>query len=310
VSRFAVFIVAPSADKLGHWRGLNDVADGIVRSLKQLGHDVGDCVGADEQFFAKDASSLKGRRMIVFNAHRLDRSAVLDDDAIIYNAEQVPIDAESMSDGWRAYVERMRRHVVWDYSEVNIARLRRLDVNRVRLCRVGYCRSKPLTSVEMAREFLTEEDIARLSPPSEDIDVLFFGSMNERRAMLVFDLAQRGLRVETLFGVYGEERDAWIRRSKIVLNVHFYANPIFEIFRVSHALGMKKCVVSENGGYDSELETFAAAATAYVPYGEIAATCEALMKDPEQRKGIAKRGKELFQQLDQVAAVREALEQS
>jgi hypothetical protein len=63
----------------------------------------------------------------------------------------------------------------------------------------------------------------------------------------------RGLRVESAFGCYGEERDALIARARIVLNVHYYESKVFEVVRVSYLLANRKCVLSESGS-DIDLE--------------------------------------------------------
>ena len=54
-----------------------------------------------------------------------------------------------------------------------------------------------------------------------------------------------GLKVKILFGVYGNERDVWIGRSKLVLNHHFYNSEIFEIVRVFYLMTNSIAVVAE-----------------------------------------------------------------
>src|SRR5580658_4511667 len=50
----------------------------------------------------------------------------------------------------------------------------------------------------------------------QNIDVLFYGSLNERRSRILQALKDSGVKVHSAFGVYGKERDALIARSKIV----------------------------------------------------------------------------------------------
>jgi hypothetical protein len=87
--------------------------------------------------------------------------------------------------------------------------------------------------------------IGGLLPEEEDLDVLFYGALNERRRRVLEDCLARGLRVEHLFGVYGAARDRFIARAKLVLNVHFYPTQIFEAIRVSYLLSNRKVVLSE-----------------------------------------------------------------
>ena len=55
----------------------------------------------------------------------------------------------------------------------------------------------------------------------------------------------KGLTVKSLFGVYGKERDAWIERSKLVINHHYYQSQIFEVVRVFYLLTNSVAVVGE-----------------------------------------------------------------
>jgi SAM-dependent methyltransferase len=88
------------------------------------------------------------------------------------------------------------------------------------------------------------------APPLEDrpIDLLFIGSLNERRKIMLARIEALGLQV-ALFDspLYGAERDAYIRQAKAVLNMHFYATSRFEQARVSHCLSLGTPVISERG---------------------------------------------------------------
>ena len=68
------------------------------------------------------------------------------------------------------------------------------------------------------------------------IDLLFFGCMNDRRRAWIDRIEATG-RTVALFDapLFGEERDAYIRMSKAVLNIHFYDACRFEQARVAHA---------------------------------------------------------------------------
>jgi hypothetical protein len=282
VARYTVWIVQPQQDP--GFRCFYEVAEGVAYSLRQLGHEVAFVKGTSPYSYA-----LPDSRAILFNGNSLP-PAPLAPDTIIYNAEQVQVDAWKTSN----YVALMQRHTVWDYSDENIGRLAQLGVTRVVSCPVGYYPG--LTDIKPA--------------PQEDLDVLFIGWMNERRTKVVNDLARMGVKVRALTGVYGEERNAWLARAKIVLNIHFYEKPVFEIFRVSHLLANKKCVVSEGSGCDAGLEAFAEQATALVPYDKIPSAVVALLGDEKKRREQAARGFETFSKLDQVATVKTALEAS
>ncbi|MEO8525386.1 MAG: methyltransferase domain-containing protein [Caldimonas sp.] len=84
--------------------------------------------------------------------------------------------------------------------------------------------------------------------PLEDrpIDLLFFGSMNERRCAWLERIRAQGRTVKVLdTALYGAERDAYILQAKAVLNVHFYESGRFEQARVAHCLSLGTFVISE-----------------------------------------------------------------
>lgn len=274
-----------------HWQCLHEVARGVAYSLMMLKRST--------TLHVEVGDEILDERAIIFNSHRMDPEAAktLSADAILYNAEQVPEWSPSSgwrpSPGWQKYIELLKRHVVWDYCQTNLDRLRQHGVERATHCRVGYWPG--LASVPTCE--------------NENVDVLFVGSMNERRAMLIYDLSSK-LKVRTAFGVYGTERDALMSQAKIILNAHFYANPIHEIFRTSQALANGKCVVSEGGGVDKELEAFAAKATALVTYSEIVDKCVDLAARNEARREQAKRGRAAIMSIDQITEVEQALKKS
>jgi hypothetical protein len=66
----------------------------------------------------------------------------------------------------------------------------------------------------------------------KDIDVLFYGLINDRIAKILGDYKCSGLNIHTSFGIYEKDRDDLIARSKLVLNLHYYDSEIFEVVRV------------------------------------------------------------------------------
>ena len=206
-------------------------------------------------------------------------------DVIVYNAEQlVGADPNELR-------RVLQDYPIWDYAATNVRTLRAAGLTRVRHVPIGF-----------------DPAMTRIQPASvEDVDVLFYGSLNERRIAVLRELQAAHLGVKHLFDVYGAERDAWIARAKVVLNLHYYDRPIFEIFRVSHLLANGKCVVSEGGGSDPELEDFAARATRLVDRTEIVGACHQLVQEEAARRSQAERGRVAFQATSLVESVRRAL---
>jgi SAM-dependent methyltransferase len=78
------------------------------------------------------------------------------------------------------------------------------------------------------------------------IDLLFIGSLNERRRELIARIESTGVQVSLFDGaLYGPERDAYIVQAKAVFNAHFYETSRFEQARASHCLSLGTPVISE-----------------------------------------------------------------
>ncbi len=173
---------------------------------------------------------------------------------IPYQLEQLAVDRNGFGDKIKTILGRAAS--VWDYSPENIAFLAEHDIAAKHLP-LGY--HPALEMVDRAGK--------------KDIDVLFFGSMADRRQDVLDRLRAGGATVQTLFGVYGRERDAYVARSRIVVNIHFYSAKIFEAVRVSYLLNNACCVVSE----ESEVYPYPGVDIPLVPYDRVAQTCLSLL---------------------------------
>ena len=193
--------------------------------------------------------------------------------SILFNLEQITPGSSWLT---AAYIKLLRRYAVWDYSQYNIEQLGKMGITGITHCPIGF-----------------SEKLQRIEPSHEqDIDVLFYGSMNDRRLKILEELVNAGLKVEVLFGVYGKHRDAVIARSKIVLNIHYYPAKIFEIVRISYLLANRVCVVSEDSPADRALESVQDGII-QAPYGRLAEKCRELI-DNGMWKIMAEKGFEVF----------------
>lgn len=78
------------------------------------------------------------------------------------------------------------------------------------------------------------------------IDLLFFGSMNQRRRDFLQRVEACGASVAVFdHPLYGDERDQFIRQAKAVVNCHFYEASRFEQARVFQCLSLGTPVISE-----------------------------------------------------------------
>jgi len=129
----------------------------------------------------------------------------------------------------------------------------------------------------------------------KDIDVLFYGSFNERRSAVLDGLRARGLRVEAVFGVFGADLDALIARAKVIINIHFYENGHIEIIRLFDLFANSCAVVSESN-LGEPIDADLANALVLVPYDQLVDATEALVRDADRRSRVAAAGFRAFTQ--------------
>ncbi|HEX7323127.1 MAG TPA: hypothetical protein VF299_09400 [Mycobacterium sp.] len=235
-----------------------------------------------------DRLDLDDRRTIVLGGNVLVRHGLKPPkNPIFYNLEQLGDDLPSMT--LPGFFGLFQRYPAWDYSQANIERLAARGLPRPVYVPIGYV-----------------PELTRIAPAAEDIDVLFYGASYERRYAVLRDLHDRGLRVKWLSGVYGASRDAWIARSKIVLNIHYWEAKIFEITRVSYLLANRRAVVSERGA-DPALECDVESGVAFADYDELVDRCMELVGDEDARRELAERGYQAFSARSQAAILQRAL---
>ena len=124
------------------------------------------------------------------------------------------------------YLALLRSSAVVDYDAANVCHYARdpADV--------------PLIAFHDA-PYLRPDGVVPLPLEERPIDVLFFGSMNDRRRQVLGALEAAGVNVARFqTPVYGPERDDVIRQSKLVLNLHYYEASRFEQVRAFQVLSL------------------------------------------------------------------------
>lgn len=281
--RVRIVTIRPKDDPASypHTGTFREYALGLQAAFAELGAQVD---AADNHFLTGDAVN------VVFGAHLLAAGTELLPNTVIINLEQMRTGKFALQPH---YLDMLRKHVVFDYSPSNARHIRELTGNsNVHVLKPGYMPS-----------------LARIEPATDqDVDVLFYGSLNERRHKILEALREAGLVVKYLMGVYGAERDQWIARSKIVLNVHFYDDKIHEVIRTSWLLANRKAVVSECEP-DTEIDDDIREAIVAVPYDRIVQVCVALVTDDARRREVEQRGFEIFARRNQAALLAPVLAQ-
>ncbi|TDI83112.1 MAG: hypothetical protein E2O79_05590 [Caldithrix sp.] len=174
--------------------------------------------------------------------------------------------------------------IVWDFSERNIDFLAERGIEAV--CKpIGF-------HPEMFRIKKNRD---------KDVDVLFYGSKNDRRLKILKELHGK-FKLKPLFGVYGDERDHWIGRSKIVVSIYYYETKYFDDVRISYLLNNKVFAIVENTPH-KKYEDF----VVYADYDRIVETCEFYLQDDQHRNQIIDKSFKGFAQYPESEFLRKAL---
>lgn len=239
-----------------------EVIEALYAGLTGLGHQV---TGGEN-------SIEPGAVNIILGAHLLEEEVAmqLPPSTVIYNLEPPGV---WWLQPW--YTQLAMRYQVWDYSGVNLLLWRNVRcLHPPRIVEVAYM--PELCRIPVA--------------PVQDIDILFYGSINERRLELLKQIEAAGLGLQCVYGIYGAERDEIISRSKLVLNLHSHATELFEIVRVSYLLANSKAVVTEN----SPGIGYLAHAVAVSHRNDMVRTCRDLLEDDAKRHQLELRGHAMF----------------
>jgi hypothetical protein len=267
-------VCLPQPDGYGFSLCLLELCELLTFSLQDLGFDTTFGINRIEP----------DRRNVFVGCHLMDPSLIpeVPTDSIIFNTEQIyDQDPFNWNENVFAWV---RNFQTWDYSPQNVAAFAACGVPGVKLLRLGH-----------------QPQLARIpKAPVQDIDVLFYGSITERRLAMFDQIRERGLELVTLFRVFGTERDEYISRSKVVLNMHNHASEIFEIVRVHYLLSNSVAVVSEVNASTSIPDGYREA-VAGVPYESIPDECVRLVRDDVARKALEETGFNVISRLPQTA---------
>jgi hypothetical protein len=274
--KFNICIIQPQG--YIHSLAFFELAELIVYSLRDLNHD------AILQFNKID----NDRKNILIGFHLLDIKYLtqIPKDTVLINAEQF-LGGTPWNENILKWIKSFE---VWDYSQQNIDAFKNMGLSNIHLLRLGY--QKELNRIQ---------NIA-----VQDIDIFFYGSINQRRAQVLDSLKNSGLNVHTSFGVYGKDRDDLIARSKVVLNLHYYDSEIFEVVRVFYLLSNGIPTVGEvNSSTCIPKEYKETVKEAH--YNDLISACKLMVENEGLRKSQGKTGLEAIKRHPQAAYTKELL---
>ena len=169
--------------------------------------------------------------VIICGAHDLSHNQLIDEykkkygRVIVFNQEPLLAKQRTfMHPGYFVWLNEADE--VWDYDEENIKVLALFRPN-VKLHVLKPYKVWPKAS-------------------SKDIDILFYGAMNDHRKIILDSLGKR-YKVKILTNCWdGTELDRWILRSRILLNLHYYnETSLQEQARMIRWIGAPCRIVSE-----------------------------------------------------------------
>ena len=270
---FNVLLVRPQTTSAHNlYRGAATI---LCSALQRLGHPAR--IVENELVF--DAAN------IIVGAHQLESGVAdtLPADTIIYNTEMIvgrPLFLPAL-------IPFVQRFETWDYSRRNVRAWAEQGIStRVRLLQPGYV--PECTTID------------RATPT--DIDAVFYGHVTARRRAVLDRLADVGVRVYVLQDMYGAQRDRYIARARLILNIHAAADSVFEVARMSHALSNQRALVSEVDTHD-EIDADVREGIAFASAEDFPRLCRNLLDDEPRRLALAERGFEAYRRRDFVALV-------
>ena len=127
---------------------------------------------------------------------------------------------------------------IWTFSEYNIFILNKFGITKTKFIKME------------AWDEYYQKLISYNIDNTYDYDVCIVGWMNDRREQIAQKIREKGVNVKIIGyrnELFGDERDKIIRKSKILLNVHFNDDMFcFEQIRCFPFISVGQTIVSEN----------------------------------------------------------------
>lgn len=178
------------------------------------------------------------------------------------------------------YMEQLRNaEMVWDYSKSNIEWLKEQNIKNLVYVPFGY---------SPCLDYYRCDD-------EQPIDILFYGSLNDRRKDILTRLKKKGLRVSVHENnLFGLERDKLICKSKIILNLHYYTPGILQVSRLVPLISNEIFVVSEPCQRNFETNQEYTDYVIFSDFDTIVETCCHWVKNGLERRSFVQKAYQKF----------------
>lgn len=167
-----------------------------------------------------------------------------------------------------AHIKFLRESdVVWDY-----------DLDNIKYLQSEHGITTTFAPLKYVPELTTT---TLLSEDSHDIDILFYGTVNDKRNAVIDDIKLKlpNKNVVVLKDAWNAQLDGYIERAKIVLNIHYYEVNRLEQARLFYLLANNRCVVSETSPIN-----YYGDGMVMTDCNNIAAVCDALLETGKWRE--------------------------
>jgi hypothetical protein len=266
--RFNLVRIVPDNGFYIHSNVFHEIEAAVYFTLQKLGHEVTNSINE----FNLNAKN------IVFGMHHCPVDIVRHDipkNTIVYSLEQMRDQPECLR-----WCRKYRGLEVWDYSKRNVDVLQKAGVENIKHVQIGYV---PEISY-----------FERNNPEERDIDILAYMSPSQRRLNIMNQFAEdKSINFVAVQSTYGDDRDALIKRAKLVINLHNHDNEIFEIIRVSHLIQNKVPVISERN-VTTDFPDYMEGTINTAPYTDFVRKTYELLKDVKKLDEQAEQGLEIF----------------
>lgn len=249
------------------YRLYDDLISVVAGGLRDLGFE---CAVTKNGYQPGAVNILIGSTIFAARYHQLPQQ-LQGVPYIVYQLEQLD-DEHGLLNQWPEYWALLQNATaILDYAPASTQYLKSKGLQNVYYLPPAYHRN-----------------IEQFTPAAhQDIDVLFYGSPHPRRSHIIEQLEQHGVNVVYLPATFGAERNEFIRRAKIVLNIHAWDDlNVLETVRLSYLLANQCLVVSETGDHNPYGE-----GVIFAPYAQLVETCmQYLQASPAVRSNIAQKG--------------------
>jgi hypothetical protein len=327
---FTVLVVGDGRNDKYAGPVFNEIARSMCGALQEMGHWCRVQVCPDLL-----VCPLQYRQLLVLGAHNLANYfeqrqggsfvawRIFPPETVLYNFEHMDMSGVNTNAGDVEFdLARLYGHFrVWEYSRQNLRVLRGQEGGNgpphrhVSFVPLGHSGRAQLPVLATAAADEIDERRRGAGEGEDDIDVLFFGTMNPYRTQALAGLRAGGLQVYHAnadgVALFGAALDALVARAKLVLSLRFWGTDAeWKVSRYAHLLRHGRLVVAEASGDRKELALFAGAIQFVEPSADAATTTARLLErcrrclrlSAAARRTMAARGRALWLSERQAAA--------